>query len=174
MFRRIWIFLTKNEGINSGRLFFCFLYVVSFLLPCAYAYFAVVPSDAQMYRSRGEAKFLYTGRTGYALQIGDAYFTCGGPFLYQAKDCFAFSKMPEITGKDVTVTWFHQPVLPLSTNRRVARIQIEGVDSLPPGYLVAALHNDREGAKSSLLFTTIWMLLGYLLIEFLYRMRKKK
>jgi len=174
MFRRLWVFLTRNEAINSGRLFFCFLYVVAFLLPCAYAYLAVVPSDAQMYKSRGEAKFLYTGRTGYALQIGDAYFTCGGPFLYEDKNCFAFSKIPELTGKDMVVTWFPQPVFPLSTNRRVASIEIEGADLLPPGYLAAALHSDRERSKSTLLFSTICMALGYLLIEFMYRKRKKK
>lgn len=174
MFRRLWIFLTKNEAKNTGRLFFLFIYIVGMLMPSGYAYFARMPSAAEMHVSTGKAEFSFSGKSGYALMIGGKSHTCGGPFLYEDKDCFSVDETAAVTGKNVAVTWFYQPAFPFFPNRRVAQIQMDGVDLLPDGYLSRALQIDKERAESGLGFLTFWMAFWWLVIEFIYWRRRNK
>lgn len=151
--RRLW---------KNGTLIALPIAIFVILIPAWYAWITQLPPLEQLQRREGTLTYkLLNNRLGAKVGItndsGTEYFTCRPSQLGKRHDCLrlGFEELKPLKGKPAEVLWFEQKVNIGSTQKRLARLIVEGEEKVSLEKTAKRIDIGRQGA--------IWLPIAFII-----------
>lgn len=124
------------------------IYMFAVLIPIYYSWSASAPAQSFVNVTSGVFGLARAGKSGYIVSIdnqdGRHYFTCRGGLFGGYQSCPIPNHGIELVGKEVSLSWFEQPIYIFITQKRILSISSNGREVLPFSAVIEKMNQRRK------------------------------